>query len=205
MVGRTVAQYMFAGVAALHLEDQVVNKRCGHLMNKELVPEDVYLARIRAAANMRQQTAGDIVIIARTDALQSLGYDAAVSRLKQAIAIGADVVFLEGITSKEEGRRACQELAPTPCLLNMAHGGVTPHLSVGEARELGYRIMIFPGLALAPVYEAVTNAVTELKERGDVTVRKDGIRLREVFEVCGLEEAIKFDIDAGGNMYSKGA
>ena len=101
MVGRTVAAYMLARVAALHLEDQVVTKRCGHLGNKELVDEEVYLSRIRAAVLMRDQTPGDIVIVARTDALQSLGYDTAVQRLKRAVEVGADVAFLEGFTTLE--------------------------------------------------------------------------------------------------------
>ena len=73
---------MTAGVAALHLEDQVQNKRCGHLCNQELVSEEVNASRIRAAVNMHQQMGGDIVLIARTDALQSLGFEAAVSWLK---------------------------------------------------------------------------------------------------------------------------
>ena len=147
MVGRTVAQYMMAGVAGLHLEDQVVNKRCGHLKNKELVSEDVYLSRIRAAVNMRKKMMGDIVIIARTDALQSLGYDAAVSRLKGATILGADMAFLEGITTKEEGRRICHELAPTPVMYNMVQGGLSPHLSVAEAKELGFRAIIYPSVS----------------------------------------------------------
>jgi PEP phosphonomutase and related enzymes len=144
MVGRTVSQYMRAGVAALHLEDQVVTKRCGHLRNKELVLEDEYLSRIKAAVNARSQTPGDIVIIARTDALQSLGYDASIARLKRAIALGADVAFLEGVTSKEEAKEACEDLAPTPVLFNAVSGGVSPNLSVQEAKELGFRVIIFP-------------------------------------------------------------
>ncbi len=158
MGGRTVEQYMQAGVAALHLEDQVVNKRCGHLKNKEIVDEETSVSRIRAAANKRAELEGDIVIIARTDSLQSLGYDAAVSRLKAAIAVGADVAFLEGFTSKEEGKRVCAELAPTPVLLNMVGGGVTPDITVTEAKEMGFKIIIFPGLALGAVYQSVAAA-----------------------------------------------
>ncbi|KAK4073099.1 uncharacterized protein Triagg1_5379 [Trichoderma aggressivum f. europaeum] len=85
MVGRTVSQYMQAGVAALHLEDQVQSKRCGHLLNKQIVPEDEFLSRIRAANIVRSKHLGDILIIARTDALQSEGYEVARDRLKAAI------------------------------------------------------------------------------------------------------------------------
>ena len=203
MVGRTVAQYMLAGVAALHLEDQVVNKRCGHLKNKELVPEDVYLSRIRAAVNMRYQMAGDIVIIARTDALQSMGYEAAASRLKNAIMAGADMAFLEGITTEEEARKICRDLEPTPVMYNMVQGGLSPHLSVAESKKLGFRAIIYPSISTRAVYEGVTEAVKELKGRGDITA-KNRTRPFDVFSVCGLQEAICFDAAAGGQSYTNG-
>lgn len=180
MVGRTVTQYIRAGVAALHLEDQVVTKRCGHLRNKELVSEDEYLARIRAAVNARTQSSGDIVLIARTDALESLGYDVAVGRLKKALALGADVAFLEGVTSREQARQVCQDLAPYPVLFNAVTGGVSPDLSVDEAKELGFRVIIFPGLTLGPVYEGVRKAVKRLKETGTQEPAREGA-VREIF------------------------
>ena len=205
MVGRTVTQYMTSGVAALHLEDQVVNKRCGHLKNKELVDEKEYLSRIRAAVMARDQTPGDIVLIARSDALDSLGYDASISRLKSAIALGADVAFLEGIKTKEQAMRICADLAPTPVLLNMVHGGVTPKLSAAEAKEIGFKIMIFPGFALKAVHDGVAAAAKELKETGDMAFEssKNG-RPQDIFNVCGLKECMEFDMAAGGRGYSKG-
>ena len=206
-VGRTVTQYLQAGVAALHLEDQVVNKRCGHLANKQLVPEDVYLARIRAAVNARKKSGGDIVIIARTDALASLGLEAAIARLAEVIKIGADVAFLEGIRSKEEGEFAIHKLKPTPVLLNMAHGGVTPSISVDEARQSGFRIAIYPTLALNQVYKSVTSGFQKLKTDGGVSYdQKQGDpSLKEMFAACGLNEAMEFDKEAGGDMYCNGA
>lgn len=203
MVGRTTAQYMQAGVAAFHLEDQVQTKRCGHLRNKELVDESIFLSRIKAAVNMRAQTPGDILIIARTDALQSLGFEAALDRLKKAVAIGADVAFLEGIASEEEAKSVCQELSPTPVLLNNVAGGLTPKWSVQDAKEFGFKIVIYPGFALGPVYQAVAAAAKELKETGDLQVPA-GANPKEIFEVCGLKEAVQFDIAAGGILYSKG-
>ena len=205
MVGRTVAQYMSAGVAALHLEDQVQTKRCGHLGNKELVDEDVYLSRIRAAVLMREQMYGDIVIIARTDALQSLGYEAAVQRLRKAVEAGADVAFLEGFTSGEQMKRVCQDLAPAPVLLNMVSGGVTPDVSVGEAQEMGFRIIIFPGFALGPVYKAVSDAAKELKSTGNLKRNEElSGGPRQLFDVCGLKECMTFDLAAGGASFAKG-
>lgn len=113
MVARTVAQYHLAGAAAFHIEDQVLSKRCGHLAGKELVSEEEYCTRIRAAVMMRQQLASDIVIIARTDALHSLGFEAAVSRLEMAVELGADVAFLEAIESMDQAKRVCQIFAKT--------------------------------------------------------------------------------------------
>lgn len=203
MVGRTVTAYIQQGVAALHFEDQVQTKRCGHLVGKEIVDEDIFISRIRAAVMAREQSLGDIVIIARTDALQTYGYDNAVVRLKKAIAAGADVAFLEGPTSVEQCQQVCKDLAPIPVLLNMVQGGVTPDLSPEEARVLGFRIIIFPGLALGPVHEAVSKSMKHLRSKG--TVQPSALGIRELFETCGLREAMAFDVSAGGKSFSSGA
>jgi 2-methylisocitrate lyase-like PEP mutase family enzyme len=97
-----VQQYARSGVAGLHIEDQVQTKRCGHLQGKQLVDTSTFISRIRAAKAARDSIDSNIIIIARTDALQSLGYKEAVQRLKAAHEAGADVAFLEGITSKDE-------------------------------------------------------------------------------------------------------
>ncbi|KAI1083696.1 Phosphoenolpyruvate/pyruvate domain-containing protein [Whalleya microplaca] len=201
MVGRTVSQYIKAGVAALHLEDQVQTKRCGHLLGKQLVSEDEFVSRIRAAYLAREREQGDIVLIARTDALQSLGYDESRNRLKKAVAAGADVVFLEGITTKEQGRQICADLAPTPVLFNCVSGGVSPELSAAEARELGFKIIIFPGFALLPVYETVSRLAKRLVETGTPSLSTQNISPKKIFEVCGLKDCIAFDLAAGGKMY----
>ncbi|KKK20510.1 hypothetical protein P175DRAFT_0524055 [Aspergillus ochraceoroseus IBT 24754] len=203
MVHRTVTEYIRAGVAALHLEDQPITKRCGHLSNKQLVSEEEYLSRIRAAVNARCRSNGDIVLIARTDALQSLGYEEAISRLKGAIELGADVAFLEGVASKEQARQVCEALKPTPVLFNAVPGGVSPDLSVQEAQDLGFRIIIFPGLALEAVSTAVRSAVKQLKETGTQPVRA-GSSPRDLFNVVGLQEAVALDHAAGGKLYEKG-
>ncbi|KAH7386093.1 Pyruvate/Phosphoenolpyruvate kinase-like domain-containing protein [Pyrenochaeta sp. MPI-SDFR-AT-0127] len=208
MVGRTVTQYIRAGVAGLHIEDQVVNKRCGHLKGKQLVGVQEYASRIRAAALAREQSSGDIVIIARTDALQGRGYDEAITRLRAAITEGAEVAFLEGVNSREEAENACRDLAPTPCLFNNVPGGVSPDLGVKECKEVGYKLAIFPCLAFEMVYPAVQKAVRQLKETGNVdSYEKDGRRYgpRELFQVCGLDELVDFDVQAGGTSYQNGA
>lgn len=204
MVGRTVAHYVRAGVAGMHLEDQVINKRCGHLRNKELVPEVEYLSRIRAAANMRAQLGDDIVIIARTDALQSLGFEVAVERLKKAIATGADVAFLEGIQTIEQARQVCKELCPAPVLYNMVQGGVSPRLTVAEAKEIGFRIIIYPSISTRAVFMGVTSAMDTLKTKGDFPDETDTIGPANVYTVCGLTAAMDFDKAAGSKTYNEG-
>ncbi|KAL5365337.1 Pyruvate/Phosphoenolpyruvate kinase-like domain-containing protein [Aspergillus floccosus] len=200
MVHRTVTEYIRAGVAALHLEDQPTTKRCGHLRNKQVVSEEEYLSRIRAAVNARQRSDGDIVLIARTDALQTLGYEAALSRLKGAIQLGADVAFLEGITSKAQGRQVCEELKPTPVVFNAVPGGVSPDLRVQQAQELGFRFIIFPGLALGAVYQAVEQAVRRLKMHGIQAVDAS-TSPRDLFNVLGLQDAVALDMAAGWGLY----
>jgi 2-methylisocitrate lyase-like PEP mutase family enzyme len=207
MVGRAVEQYINAGIAGFHIEDQVVNKRCGHLKGKELVSEAEWYARIRAAVHSRAKTGRDIVIVARTDALQSLGYEMALKRLKGALELGADAAFLEGVESKEQGRRICADLAPAPVMLNMVEGGVTPHFTSQEAKEHGFKFIVYPGLALAPVYQSVAAACKQLKETGDAGNTYQGTPgqgPRELFMTCGLKEAIEFDVAAGGELYKKG-
>lgn len=208
MVGRTVTAYIRAGVAGLHLEDQVVNKRCGHLKGKQLVKLEDYTSRIRAAALARDLSGGDIVIIARTDALQSFGYDEAVKRLKAAISAGADVAFLEGVTTKEDAVQVCQDLAPTPCLFNNVPGGVSPDFGVEDCKDIGYKVAIFPCLAFEVVYPAVRKAVQQLKSIGNVASQeKNGRRYgpKELFQVCGMDEMVDFDNQVGGGAYTNGA
>ncbi|KUJ17695.1 Phosphoenolpyruvate/pyruvate domain-containing protein [Mollisia scopiformis] len=203
MVTRTVQQYARSGVAALHIEDQVQTKRCGHLQGKQLVPAPDFLIRIRAAVAARHAVSSGIVIIARTDALQSFGYDEAISRLRMALEAGADVAFLEGITSKEEARRAVKDLAPWPVLLNMVEHGVTPNISVHEAQEMGFRVVIFPFAGLAPAYKAMKEVYTRLKVEG-VTGAETLMTPKQLFEVSGLKDDLEIDAAAGGTAFSGG-
>ncbi|EPE24607.1 Phosphoenolpyruvate/pyruvate [Glarea lozoyensis ATCC 20868] len=205
MVGRTTAAYINGGVAAFHLEDQATTKRCGHLSNKQLVPASTFNSRIRAAAATRTQLSRDIVIIARTDALADHGYDEAVSRLKGAVECGADVAFLEGVRSAEEARKFCAEMKElgVPALYNCVPGGVSPLFDVQQAKNLGYKIVITPTLALGAVYEAVGKAFKDLKEAGET--KGNAVAVRDLFESCGLKEAVEFDQSCGGKGFENGA
>lgn len=212
MVRRTVKAYISGGVAALHLEDQVLSKRCGHLLGKEVEDEETFLSRIKAAVMTRDEMkstmgdAGDIVIIARTDALQVNGFEDALQRLQRAVKIGADVAFLEGPTSVEQCKAVCEKLAPTPVLLNMVAGGATPEFTADEAKAAGFKLMILPGLMLSAVYTSCLNAAKELKNTGTVQLteaqREGGPKA--FFTAMGMMECLEFDKKAGGHTFSKG-
>ena len=203
MITRTIQQYARRGVAALHIEDQVQTKRCGHLQGKQIVSTAEFLIRIRAAVAARQAIGSDIVIIARTDALQSLGYGEAIARLKLARDAGADVAFLEGLTSKEQARAAVRDLAPWPVLLNMVEHGATPSISVAEAQEIGFRIVLFPFAGLAPAYKAMKEVYQRLKTNG-VTGAEAQMTPKQLFEVGGLKEDLEIDARAGGTAFVGG-
>ncbi|KAL8819514.1 MAG: hypothetical protein Q9191_007719 [Dirinaria sp. TL-2023a] len=203
MVTNAVNQYIRAGVAGFHIEDQVQHKRCGHLQGKKVVEPEVYLSRIRAAKAAKDKAHSDIVLIARTDANQQYGYDECISRLKAARDIGADVGLLEGFTSKEQARQAVQDLAPWPLLLNSVENGHSPLITVDEAKDMGFRIMIFSFAALAPAYTAIKSTFETLKYKGVTGTQKE-LTPKVLFDVCGLQDSMTIDANAGGLAFAGG-
>lgn len=202
MVARTVEQYHRSGVAGLHIEDQIQTKRCGHLGGKEVVPLDVFVSRISAAAAAREKLGSDIVLIARTDALQTHGFDEAVERLRAAMRAGADVAFLEGVTSEDEAREVCRLLSPSPVLLNMVENGATPSWTPAEAKKLGFRIIIWPFAAIAPAYEAIRSTYRRIKDTGSSGINPE-FTPKALFTIVGLKDAAAVDAAAGGSLYNK--
>ncbi|KAJ5456559.1 hypothetical protein N7530_011833 [Penicillium desertorum] len=203
MVSKSVQQYIQAGVAGFHIEDQIQNKRCGHLNGKKVVGLEEYLMRIRAAKLTKDRLHSDIVLIARTDALQQHGYDECIRRLKAARDIGADVGLLEGFTSKEQARQAVQDLAPWPLLLNMVENGASPLITTKEAEEMGFRIMIFSFATITPAYMGIKATLERLKANGVVGV-PEGLGPRTIFEVCGLMDSMKVDTESGNDGFAEG-
>jgi len=198
-IARTISRYARAGVAALHIEDQVQEKRCGHLLGKQIVSRDVFYSRIQAAVNARQELGLDILIIARTDSRQSYGFDEVLERLRHAVQIGADIVFPEALVSKDESAELVRSMGKTPCLLNMVSKGVTPELSVEEAKQLGYRIIIYPITGFGGAIKGITEALQVLKNTGREP--DDLIGVKEAFSLCGLQDCIELDQRAGGQAF----
>ncbi|CAD6590470.1 MAG: hypothetical protein ASARMPREDX12_004383 [Alectoria sarmentosa] len=199
-----VQQYIRANVAGFHIEDQVLTKRCGHLSGKKVVSTDVYLSRIRAAKAAIDKAHSDIVLIARTDALQQLGYDECIARLHAARALGADVGLLEGFKDKEQAARAVKEFAPWPLLINIVENGHSPLFTVDEAREMGFRIIIFSFAGLAPAYVAIKQTYEKLRAEGVTGIQGNGITPRGIFDVCGLSDCMRIDEEAGGDDFKDG-
>lgn len=146
----------------------------------------------------------DAVLIGRTDALQKHGYEEAVKRLKAARDAGADVGQLEGITSREMGREAVQDLHPFPLLLNMVEHGATPIIPAKEAEQMGFRIIIFSFSSLAPAYIAIKRTLEKVKREGVTGVPSDLTPTR-LFDVCGMQESVEIDELAGGGAFKASA
>lgn len=204
-VARTVQQYARAGVAALHIEDQVQTKRCGHLMGKSVVSREEYLTRIRAAVLARDQLQGplgDFVIIARTDSAQVLGMEEAVERLKLAADVGADVCFIEGVKTQELLEKTVKALEPKPVLVNVISGGLTPSFTSQEAENMGAKIIIFSLVSSVAMVHGVRAAMHSLKKTGTDFTSAQGMDPKAFFEVVGLQSVIDFDAQAGSSAFA---
>ncbi|KAF2397333.1 Phosphoenolpyruvate/pyruvate domain-containing protein [Trichodelitschia bisporula] len=199
-VARSTEAYIRAGVAGLHIEDQVAEKRCGHLGGKRVVGMGEWRARVRACVAARRRAGSDIVIVARTDALQLLGYQSAVERLRVAREEGADMGFLEGVRNEGEMRQIVADMFPWPMVLNMVEHGVTPRVGRKKARSIGFRMVIWPFATLGPAYLAMREGLEGLKREGEVRLPVE-CGPRGIFEVCGLEEDIRVDEEAGGEAF----
>ncbi|WP_052402814.1 isocitrate lyase/PEP mutase family protein [Muricoccus aerilatus] len=184
-VTRTIREYERAGLAGLHLEDQGFPKKCGHLDDKEIIPREDYVAKIRAAVAARRDP--NFLIIARTDARAVIGLEEAVARVNLALEAGADMAFVEAARTVEE-LAAIPRMVRGPCLLNVVRGGKTPDLSMGEAEAMGYRIAILPSLLLSAVVGACDEALRVLRET-DTPPSSAGVpSVRERFRRWGADE-----------------
>lgn len=161
-VVRTIQEYERAGVAAIHMEDQVWPKRCGHMTGKAVIEAEDMAAKIRAAADARSNP--DFLIIARTDALATHGFEHAIERGRLYAEAGADVLFIEAPTSVEEMEQIPQRLPERPHLVNMAPR--TPNLPVADLKNMGFSIALFPGICLAASIAACIEELQRFKENG---------------------------------------
>jgi len=183
-VRRTVQAYEAAGVAALHIEDQVAPKRCGHLSGHQVIPRGEFAGKIRAAVEAR--TDPDFLVIARTDAISAVGVDEALRRGEAAAAAGADVLFIEAPRDEAQVERVARAF-DTPLLYNYAPGGRSPLLPFPRLRELGYAIILLPVDTLLVGVQAIAAFLDEARRRDDVTsLAERYMPFREFNELIGV-------------------
>lgn len=190
-VRRAVREFESAGIAGIHIEDQEMPKRCGHLAGKSLIAPEAMARKIAAAAEARQDP--DFLIIARVDSRSVLGIEDAIARAKLYLKAGADAIFPEALQSKLEFARFAGEV-PAPLLANMTEFGRTPLLSVGEFAALGYRIVIFPMTAFRVMMKAITETLVELRESGTQAGLLPRMQTRaELYELMRYAEYERLD------------
>ena len=162
---RTVREYIGAGVAGIHMEDQVSPKRCGHVAGRLVIPLEEAVGKIRAAVDARNAVDPDFVLIARTDARGASGgsLEDAIRRANAYLGAGADLAFIEGPTSAEEVQRVCREVKG-PVFYNMT--GVSPRFTLQEMRKLGIAVCISPNPMLRSALEAMHDLAQQLKADG---------------------------------------
>lgn len=163
-VRHTVRALERAGASAIQLEDQVSPKRCGHFSGKDVVPLAEARSRIRAAVDARQDP--NLLILARTDARATLGFDAAIERALAFIEDGADITFVEAPESPEEIAAIPQRLAGTPQLVNLVVGGRTPILGVDELERMGFALVLYANVALQGAIYGMQAALGQLRDDG---------------------------------------
>lgn len=186
-VRRTVRDYENAGVAGIHIEDQVLPKRCGHLSGKRVVTTAEMTGKIKAACDARADP--DFVIIARTDAIAVEGIDAALDRAEHYREAGADMLFVEAPVGAEQVSRVSERLHGVPLLYNVAASGKTPDLPAEELGRLGFRLAIFPNWILLAAIPAIQALLRELRSKGSVADLRDKVATFKQFtEIAGLPE-----------------
>ena len=160
-VRHTVRVLERAGADCIQFEDQVAPKRCGHFSGKEVISTEEAVSKIKAAVDAR--TDPDLLILARTDAAATLGFEAAIERAQRFAEAGADILFVEAVTKAEEIRALPQRLS-TPQLMNMVIGGKTPITDAGELQQMGYGVVLYANAALQGAVAGMQKALTVLRE-----------------------------------------
>lgn len=193
-VRRTIRAYERAGVAAVHIEDQVLPKRCGHLMGKQLVPVEEMVAKIKAAVDARNDA--DFVVIARTDAIAVEGFEQALERAEIYRDAGADMIFVEAPNAEQLPKIAPRIQAPL--LYNVAASGKTPFLPKEEIERLGFKLIIYPNWVVLAAIRAAGRVLATLRETGSIaSLAGEVASFREFFDLVGMPEVQALEASYG--------
>ena len=177
-VMRTMREYIAAGVAGVHMEDQVSPKRCGHVAGRVVISFEEAVGKVRAAVDAKNGLDPDFVIVARTDARGAHGgsLDEAIKRANAFLGAGADLAFIEGPTSADEVKRICREVKG-PVFYNMT--GVSPRFTVDEMRSMGIAMCISPNPLLRAALAAMHDLAKELKAEGPAAETRFNVRFKD--------------------------
>jgi 2-methylisocitrate lyase-like PEP mutase family enzyme len=203
---RMVLDYERVGVAGLHIEDQDLPRRCGHLTGKRLVPAKEHAAKIRAAVENR--TNADTVVIARIDAIAVNGLEDALARAEVYLDAGADMLFFEAFETVKQMEKVCARFAQkVPLLVNMVEGGRTPFLPAQDLEELGFRVAIYPVTGVLAAAYQMKKALKMLRDTGTSQgIWHEMLSFAEVFNgLLGWDQALAFLDRYGQEQQEPGA
>ena len=196
-IQRTIKEMIRAGVAAVHMEDQIQAKRCGHRPNKAIVSCDEMVTRIKAAADVK--TSDDFALMARTDAYQQEGMQAVIDRANAYVEAGADMLFPEALTTLEEYQTFCAAVN-VPVLANITEFGKTPLFHINELKEVGVSIALYPLTAFRMMSHAAIKAYGTLRAQGTQASLTDEMQTRaELYETLDYHryEAVIDELNQG--------
>ena len=163
-VYRTVRGFADAGAAAIMIEDQKWPKKCGHTKGKDVVEADEANSRIKAAVDASKMNNKDILVMARTDAIATRGLDDAIKRMQKFSELGADILFVEAIKSKEDMKRVIKEV-PGHHMINLIEDGETPLLEINELEDIGFKIAVFPLTLMSASVKTMQESLKNMKNK----------------------------------------
>jgi len=185
---RTVESYIAGGVAGLHLEDQVMPKRCGHLAGKDVIEVDEMAGKLRAGVDTRDASGSDIVIVARTDARAIEGLDAAIERGRRYRDAGADLLFVEALESAAEVESVAKAFESVPLVYNASEAR-PPDFTMAELGDLGFSIVLAPITSLLSGTKAMQEALADLRANGPTAERLDSMTgYQEFLNLVGIDD-----------------
>ena len=183
-VYRTVRGFADAGAAAIMIEDQKWPKKCGHTKGKDVVEVDEANSRIKAAVDASKMNDKDILVMARTDAIATRGLDDAIKRMQKFSELGADILFIEAIKSKEDMKRVIKEV-PGHHMINLIEDGETPLLEMNELEDIGFKIAVFPLTLMSASVKTMQESLKNMKNK---TYNTNVSKFSDLRDIVGFNE-----------------
>ncbi|MDB0054144.1 isocitrate lyase/PEP mutase family protein [Candidatus Pelagibacter sp.] len=188
-VYRTVRGFADAGAAAIMIEDQKWPKKCGHTKGKDVVEIDEANSRIKAAVDASKMNDKDILVMARTDAIATRGLDDAIKRMQKFSELGADILFVEAIKSKEDMKRVIKEV-PGYHMINLIEDGETPLLEMNELEDIGFKIAVFPLTLMSASVKTMQESLKNMKNK---TYNTNVSKFSDLRDIVGFNEYYKIE------------